>query len=309
MILTAAAVNFSGCTPEGSRTSDTRFLLDTVCTVTGGGEHGEKIVGEVFDLVSRIADEIDCYNPDSVVSEFNNAPPGVPVSLGEYGGEIVARALEISRASGGAFDITVAPAKDLWDFKSENPSPPEEGALSEAVKHIGFEKLVFDEENRTLAKTEEGVKIDLGGCGKGYCCQAALDYIAENYPDSWAILDFGGNVGVYGKNPANKEGNFTVGIQDPKGEEGSYSLTEVISSGMSAVTSGTYQRHFVKDGINYHHILDPKTGMPASNGHESATVICTSGLVADCLSTACMVLPQNEAQSLAEKYDAKLIFQ
>ena len=78
---------------------------------------------------------------------------------------------------------------------------------------------------------------------------------------------------------------------------------------MSAVTSGTYQRHFVKDGVNYHHILDPKTGMPASNGHESATIICRSGLIADCLSTACMVLPEDEGRALAEKYDAKVIYQ
>lgn len=301
----------SGCAERtnGGSFSDTRYMLDTVCTVTAGGENAEKVVSEVFDLVSDIEGEIDRFDPGSAVSTFNSAPAGTEAALTDSCAEIISAALQIYEKSGGAFDITIAPVEDLWDFKSDDPKAPDGAAVSKALEYVGCEKLIFDAENKTLEKTEDGVMIDLGGCGKGYCCQAALDYISKNYPNSWAILDFGGNVGVFGKNPRTDDGSFTVGIQSPDGENGAYSMTETILSGMSAVTSGTYQRHFVKDGVNYHHILDPTTGMPASNGHESATIICRSGLIADCLSTACMVLPEAEGKALAEQYEAKVIYQ
>ncbi len=300
-----------GC---GTRTdrgsfSDTRYMLDTVCTVTAGGEDAERLVSEVFDLISRIEGEIDRFDESSAVSAFNSAPAGTETALTNACAEIISEALNMYGESGGAFDITVAPVEDLWDFKSDDPTVPDPASVSAALERVGGDKLIFDAENKTLAKTEDGVMIDLGGCGKGYCCQAALDYISENYPNNWAILDLGGNVGVFGKNPRSDDGSFTVGIQSPDGENGAYSMTEKVFSGASAVTSGTYQRHFVKDGVNYHHILDPKTGMPASNGHESATIICASGLAADCLSTACMVLPEAEGRALAEQYGAKVIYQ
>ena len=305
-----AAAAFSGCAPPPDRTraSDTRFLLDTVCTVTVGGDDAEAVVSEVFDIISKIAAEIDYYDPGSSVSKFNSAPAGEAVPIGESCAEIVAAALDVSAASDGAFDITTAPLKDLWDFKSENPEVPAPEQLGEALAHVGYEKLAFDPDARTLSKTEDGVRIDLGGCGKGYCCQAAINYIEENRPDCFAIIDLGGNVGVYGDNPRTADGSFTGGIQNPDGEGGEYSQTVSIISGQSAVTSGTYQRHFVKDGVNYHHILDPATGMPASNGFESATIVCGSGVTADCLSTACMVLPEDEGRALAEKYGAELIY-
>ena len=308
-IIAAAALSGCASTLDQKRASDTRFLLDTVCTVTVGGDNAEAAVYDIFDIVSKIAGEIDYYDPGSSVSKFNSAPAGEAVRLSESCAEIVAAALDVSSASGGAFDITTAPLKDLWDFKSESPEVPAPERLAESLAHVGYEKLAFDPAARTLSKTEDGVKIDLGGCGKGYCCQAAINYMEEKHPDCFAIIDLGGNVGVYGANPRTSDGSFTVGIQSPGGEGGEYSRTVSLTSGQSAVTSGTYQRHFVKDGVNYHHILDLATGMPASNGFESATIICGSGVTADCLSTACMVLPEDEGRALAEKYGAELIYQ
>ena len=300
----------SGCANDKTeRVSDTRYLLDTVCTITAGGNGAERMVSEAFDLVAGIEENIDYFNSKSTVAAFNSAPAGVPVRLDEHSEAIISAALEVSKASGGAFDITIAPVKDIWDFKSEEPNVPSIEQINAALPYVGYEKLIYDEENRALTKTEDGVKIDLGGCGKGYCCQAALDYIAENYPDCYAILDFGGNVGVYGENPRTDDGSFTVGIQNPNSSTGEYSQTVTITSGQSAVTSGTYQRHFVKYGVNYHHILDPKTGMPSNNGFNSATIVSDSGLSADCLSTACMTLPAEDGRALAEAFGAKVIYQ
>ncbi len=309
-VLTIISIFFtlSGC---GSRraVSDTRFILDTVCTITvGGSDNPEKIISEAFDAATAIENKIDYYDTSSVVSVFNGAEAGTPVALDDDTYNIVSRALEVSESSGGAFDITIAPVNDLWDFKSENHVVPDAEQIQSRLKAVGYEKLVLDSGNKTLTKTENGVKIDLGGCGKGYCCQAALDYISENYPDCYAILDFGGNVSVYGKNPRRADGSFSVGIQDPEAQTGVYSQTVSINSGESVVTSGTYQRHFMADGVNYHHILDPATGFPAQTNISSVSIVCGSSLTADCLSTACLVLGKEDGTALAEKYGAQSIW-
>lgn len=309
-ILTVLSIFFllTGC---GSRqaVSDTRFILDTVCTITvGNADNPLEIISEAFDAAVKIESRIDYYDPSSVVSDFNSASAGTPVALDDDTYNIVSRALEVSESSGGAFDITIAPVNDLWDFKSENHVVPAAGQIQSRLKAVGYEKLVLDSENKTLTKTESDVKIDLGGCGKGYCCQAALDYISENYPDCYAILDFGGNVSVYGKNPRKADGSFSVGIQDPDAQAGVYSQTISIKSGESVVTSGTYQRHFVVDGINYHHILNPATGTPAQTNISSVSIVCSSSLTADCLSTACLVLGTKEGSALAKEYGVQAIW-
>ena len=308
-IIIMLILSVSGCGRADRSASETEFMLDTACTITvSGSGSAAEIAAGALGTAKSIADTIDYFNPDSYTAQFNALPAHQPLELSEDAFNVISRALEIADASGGAFDITIAPVKNLWDFKSDDPRIPDPDELNDALRSVGYEKLILNRDERTLEKTEDGVEIDLGGCGKGNCCQAALDYIAENDPDCSAILDFGGNVAVYGKNPRTG-GEFTVGIQDPKSETGVYSKTVSARSGQSVVTSGTYQRRFIKDGVNYHHLLDPKTGMPASNGNDSATIICDDGLLADCLSTACMVLPADDAQALAQSYGAELIFE
>lgn len=298
-----------GCGRADAPAVRTEYMLDTVCTITvGGSSEADDIAAGALETAKAIAETIDYFNPDSDTSKFNALPAYETFKLSDDSFAIISRALDVSSASGGAFDITIAPVKNLWDFKSENPRVPEPDELNPALSLVGYEKLILNKDEQTLEKTEDGVEIDLGGCGKGYCCQAALRYIAERDPDCYAILDFGGNVAVYGRNPRTGS-EFTVGIQDPASETGVYSQTVSARSGQSVVTSGTYQRHFIRDGVNYHHILDPKTGMPASNGKDSATIICDDGLLADCLSTACMALSTTEAQALARNYGVELIFE
>lgn len=297
---------FSGCSAQYQTISDTQFILDTVCTITAGGvKNTKELISGAFDVVYKIQSSISYYDSGSTVSIFNSSPAGVPAALDPDTYTIVEKALEVSKASNGAFDITIAPVEELWDFKSESPVPPEQNLINENLKYVGYNNLILDSENKTLTKTIDGVKIDLGGCGKGYACQKALEYIEENYPDSYAILDFGGNVSVYGQNPKKINGSFTVGIQEPFAANGTYSEMVDITSGESIVTSATYQRHFYYNNKNYHHILDPSTGTPSDSGFDSVSVISSSSLEADCLSTACLVLGETDGTELANKFNAK----
>lgn len=297
---------FSGCSARYQTLADTQFILDTVCTITAGRvKNTKELISGAFDVVYKIQSNISYYDSGSTVSIFNSSPAGVPVALDSDTYTIVEKALEVSKASDGAFDITIAPVEELWDFKSESPVPPEQNLINENLKYVGYNNLILDSENKTLTKTMDGVKIDLGGCGKGYACQKALEYIEENYPDSYAILDFGGNVSVYGQNPKKISGSFAVGIQEPFAANGTYSEMVDITSGESIVTSGTYQRHFYYNNKNYHHILDPSTGSPSDSGFDSVSVISSSSLEADCLSTACLVLGETDGTKLANKFNAK----
>lgn len=294
-------------TPQPTNSS-TEFVLDTFCTVTASGKDCEAIVSDAFSAVRGIQDNIDFFSSDSTVAKFNSAAANVPIPLDDDTYAIVERALEVSKCSSGAFDITIAPVSELWDFKAEKPAPPDGLLIHNALKTVGYKNLVLDEQNKTLTKLVDGVKIDLGACGKGYACEKLLEAAAKDHPESYVVIDFGGNIGVYGDNPKHKDGGTTVGIQDPFKESGKYSKTVKLYSGQCAVTSGTYQRHFYYNDKNYHHLLDPKTGYPSETDFGSVTIVSDSSLTADCLSTACFILGRGAGDDLAQKYNAQIIW-
>lgn len=307
--LIAAVLFVCSCSHTESTTdTETEFVLDTFCTVTVSGSDSKSAISEAFKAAHAVQKATDFYDPYSAVSAFNAAPAGTPVTLDDDTFNIVCTALEVSERSEGAFDITVAPVSELWDFKASEPRPPEDATVKNALRYVGRQNIVLDKDAKTLTKLTDGIMIDLGGCAKGYACEKIQKLIAEKYPDSYALIDFGGNIGVCGTNPKHKDGSTVVGIQEPFKETGVYNRTTAVYSGQSAVTSGTYQRHFYYNGQNYHHILDPSTGYPAESGLNSVTVISGSSLLADCLSTACFVLGEEKGTALANQYGAETIW-
>ena len=288
--------------------TETQFLLDTVCTIKAGGENSKDAVALAFEKIKEIQSVADFYDEDSTVSKFNRAKKNQPVTLDSHTEEIIKTALEISHKSDGAFDITIAPVKELWNFKGENPSPPEMKLIEEKLPFVGWQKLILDTENHTLSKTEDGVKIDLGGAAKGYAADVAVETL-KNAGAEWGILDLGGNIAVFGENPNRKDGNWQIGIQKPYEDSGQYSQTVSLSGGGVVVTSGVYQRYFTYEGRNYHHILNPATGLPADAEAESVSIKGESALVADCLSTACLVLDREKGEALAKSYNTEIIFE
>ncbi len=298
--LLLAGCSFSGIAREYSKTE---FLMDTVCTIRSDSEVA---IEAGFSIAREIQKATDFYDEASVVSAFNQASAHVPVALDTHTEAIIEAALSVSQASGGAFDITIAPASVLWSF-TEGATPPEKQTIAGVLPRIGWEKLDLDTKNHTLTKLTDGVAIDLGGCAKGYAADMAKNAMIETGA-AWGVLDFGGNVLVFGSNPAKKDGSWEIGIQNPDSPNGTYKDTVSLEGTGAVVTSGTYQRKFSYSGTVFHHVLDPKTGYPAETETQSATVTGNSALLADCLSTACLILGRKEGTALTDRFDTTVIF-
>lgn len=298
--LLIAGCQFPG---ESRGFSETEFLMDTVCTIRSDSETAIKAG---FDAVRAVQDATDFFRGSSTVSVFNRADAGVPVPLDTHTETILQTALKVSEASGGRFDVTIAPASALWNF-AEGKTPPTQEKMAEALPLIGYQNLVLDTEKHTLTKTRAGVMINLGGCAKGYGADLAKKAMLEAGA-TWGVLDLGGNIVVFGENPNRKDGSWEIGVQEPEKDTGAYARTISLEQTGAVVTSGTYQRKFSYGGRVFHHILDPATGFPAETETKSATVTCDSALTADCLSTACLILGREKGTALAESFDATVYF-
>lgn len=289
----------SGCSSE---TEETRFLMDTVCTVRTGGTDSAAAVADAFSVISDIHHSVNFFDETSTVSAFNRAPAGVAVPLDEHTAAIVQTALTVAEASDGAFDITIAPVSSLWDFSQGILPDPEE--IADALPLVNYRFLIYDPQAQTLTKTVDGVAIDLGGAAKGYAADKAAE-VLQSHQVSYGLINLGGNVYVFGTNPNRRDGSWEVGIQTPFADTGVYSQTHTLTQG-AVVTSGVYQRFFWQDDTLYHHILNPKTGYPVTGTLAGVTVCTDSALLADCLSTACLVLDKDGAESLASRFGATL---
>ncbi|RKW50257.1 MAG: FAD:protein FMN transferase, partial [Lachnospiraceae bacterium] len=207
---------------------------------------------------------------------------------------LIDKALYYSKISNGAFDITTEPLKELWDFNAEEPELPSEESIKEALPKVDYTRVSVD--GNTVKFTSDDTRIDLGAIAKGYIADKTKEYLLSKGVDS-AIINLGGNVLCVGKKPNGD--NFTIGLQKPYADRNE-TVALLTVDDESVVSSGVYERHFVIDGKNYHHILDPKTGYPYDNGLVEVSILTKSSTEADALSTTCFSLGVEEGVKLLD---------
>jgi len=286
-----------GCRKETPH-SATGFACDTVVTITAYApqetvDAALAVCADYESVFSRTVEGSDVWR-------LNHAN-GEPVVIDPETAALLSLAVEIGTLSNGAFDVTIAPASALWDFQADDPVLPAPEALSSACERIDYRNLVLD---GTTALLRNGAEIDLGGIAKGYIADRVAAYLRNRGVTS-ALINMGGNVVVIGAKPGGDP--WTIGIRDPNGTPDQSEEVLSIVDG-AVVTSGTYERGFTRDGVRYHHILDPKTGMPVRNGLASVTIIGTRSDLCDALSTACFVLGEAAAKPLLDRYGVRAIF-
>ena len=294
LILAVSIVTLLVSNNKNEPVSETRFMLDTVCTVTlyeWQGDSG-KIIDNAFDICSecekRFSQTISC----SDIYKINHSK-GNPTNVSPETSALLRRSIEYCRMSGGEFDITIAPVKALWNFNGDNYSIPDTVALEKAASKVDYTKICVDEQTVTLP---DGMGIDLGAIAKGYIADRIAEYLVSSGVTS-AIIDLGGNIYVIGRRPDGEL--WRIGIRKPFSD---VEADVVEAADSSVVTSGVYQRYFEKDGFLYHHILRSSDGFPCDTGLHSVTVISKSSEQCDALSTICMLLGYERSLPVLSEY-------
>lgn len=276
---------------EAARETRTGFYLDTVITLTAYTDRPELLeagleeCGRYEQLLSRTVEGSDVWR-------INHAD-GQTVTVDPETAEILRTAVQISEISGGAFDVTIAPASTLWNFTDGEGKIPAAEALAEAAALVDWQAIRIEGNEVTLPA---GRMIDLGGIAKGYIADAVKEKLEAAGIES-AILSFGGNIVAIGQKPDGSP--WRVGIQDIDQPTGVPMMVS-LNFGGSTVTSGIYERGFEVDGIRYHHILDTATGWPVQNELASVTIFSEGSMMGDALSTAAFALGTEEGARLIE---------
>ena len=231
----------------------------------------------------------------SSLTVFQLPIPGVkPVAVSPETMELLLFAKEMYERTGGYLDATVGPLIDLWDIRNGGHYPTE-SELTAALGLLGMEDLVLDEAQGTAYLPRPGMRLDLGAFAKGYIADKVKALLLDRGVKS-AVLDLGRNILLIGEKPDGAP--FSIGVQSPMN---SGDLLRVLSlRDKSLVTSGTYERYFEHEGKRYHHVLDPFTGFPADRDLLAVTVLSDSSLWGDALSTAFLLLGEEEGLKLVD---------
>jgi thiamine biosynthesis lipoprotein len=254
----------------------------------------QSAITAVMDEMHRIDHAMSPHKPHSELSRINRdaARDPVPVSAEMYG--LLERALEFSRFSDGAFDITFASVGNLYDYRA-GVAPTRE-ALERGRAAIGWQHLQLDPQSRTVRFGREGMRIDLGGFAKGHAVDNAAAILVE-LGIRHAIVSAGGDSRVLGDRRGRP---WTVAIRDPRREGGVVAVLPLEDTAIS--TSGDYERCFVRDGVRCHHLIDPRTGRSA-DAVRSVTILAPDGLTCEGLSKTVFVLGVERGLELLESLD------
>ncbi len=319
-LLTCVIITQAGCGANGkapaaffsggavsSPVSQESFYFDTVCRIAVydmeemSEENAKSAIREAFGLCRDYEKLLSKTVEGSDIWNINHAE-GAPVECDPRTLEVIGLGIRYAEITDGAFDITIGKAVDLWDFHAEDPKVPDAEDVADAMEHVDYHMIHMDGSAVTLEDPEG--EIDLGGIAKGYIADRAAELLREKKVTS-AVISLGGNIECIGAKPDGKGSTpFRIGIEAPYSD-----MTKVVgvseAENATLVTSGVYERFFVSDGKEYHHILDVKTGYPADTDILGVTILGEEGHSADCdaLSTSCLILGVEKATELIGSLD------
>lgn len=306
LLISSLAVLFGACNNGRSQpVKSTDFALGTVIDQEVYGANAQKASDEVRAKIRELDALWTINSPGGDINKLNsNAGQGY-VELNPETIDILKEARKISDLSGGAaFDITVAPLVKTWGIGTENPQVPPADVVKDLVSLVNYRELQIDEKTSSASLQRKGQMADLGGIAKGYIGDKVIEIYKKNGIAS-AFANLGGNVVTLGSRPDGSP--WRIGIQNPRGENSEIvGVVEVTDK--AVVTSGDYQRYFIKDGRRYCHIFDPRTGYPIDSDLMSVTIVGPSSADADGLAKV-IVLGLERGMEIVKQYgQAEAIF-
>lgn len=254
-----------------------------------------RAIDAVFAEFDRLESALSVWRPGSDVNRLNASAGQGSVPVGPDTLRVLEAAEEASRLTQGKFDVTFGTLADIWKFDQDQdnrvPTREEIAARLPLVDHTAVR---VNRQAGTAEITRAGVRVHLGGIGKGYAVDRAVELL-RNAGFSNFLIQAGGDLFASGRRGDRR---WRVGLSDPRGTEGAtFATIDLLDETFS--TSGDYERFFVKDGVRYHHILDPATGQPARLCR-SVTILARSALTADWASTGVFILGPRAGMALVE---------
>ncbi|MFO1457172.1 MAG: FAD:protein FMN transferase [Steroidobacteraceae bacterium] len=252
---------------------------------------GESAVAAVIQSMHDVDEMMSTYKPASQLSRVNDRAAQEPVKVDRELFEVIRNALEFSRLTHGAFDVTYASVGYLYDFRAHQR--PTEAQIEKALPGINWRNVRLDPVALTVKFDHAGMRIDLGGIAKGYAVDRAIGLLQAR-GIAHAVVTAGGDSRIIGDRFGRP---WIVGIRHPDDPKRVITRIPLVDTAMS--TSGDYERYFDENGVRYHHIIDPKTGHSASKVR-SATILAPTAMQTDGLSKTAFVLGAEEALKIIE---------
>lgn len=273
--------------------------LGTGNTITVWGDGHMAALHKAQERVLELDDRLSVFKENSEISRINQAAGRAFVPVHADTLDLIRASLLFSELSQGAFDISARPMVALWGTCKKENRIPSPGEIAAVKPLVNFKDVVVNEKTSSVMLRKPHQALDLGAIAKGYAVDEVRRILMQHEVED-ALINLGGTVIAMGT-------PRVIGIQDPQKATG-IPMGKVLVSDCALVTSGSYERYFDLDGVRYHHIVDPRTGFPAQSGLLGVTLIGSSAMELDALSTAVFVLGMERGLTLLKQRDIQAIF-
>lgn len=290
----------AGLSSDSQKTpiSKSTFMLNTVITITIYDSENEALIDQAFELCKEYENVLSKTIETSEIYKLNTrSTTENTFTISDKTREVLEKALYYSEISDGAFDVTIEPVSSLWNFTDQITTIPDSTNIEAAIQYVDYKNLSL--KGNELTFLSPNTHLDLGAIAKGYIADKIKTFLVENGVES-AIINLGGNILCVGEKPDGSP--YKIGVQKPF-EDRNETISILNINDMSVVSSGVYERNFIIDDVNYHHLLDTKTGYPLDNGLISVTIISKKSVDGDGLSTTCFGLALEEGIKLLNSLD------
>jgi len=256
----------------------------------------QKAAKAAYKKVAEVDTICNIYNPESEISHLNSTAFEKTFICSDLLWDVLVKSKKYYTLTNGAFDISAAPLMKLWCFHRKRKTMPSQEEIEKVKKYVGLDKVIFNEQNKSIKFTIKGIKLDLGGIAKGFAIDQAAD-AAKKCGIKSGLINLSGNAYCFPEPPPGKK-TYLIGVRHPRNKKALCGAVDLL--GESVATSGDYERYVIINGQKFAHIMNPVTGKPVQK-MLSVTVVTPLGVTADALSTGIFINGAKFAEKVCRK--------
>lgn len=296
ILLIFISIFLISCTNDSKPFEKDTYMMGTIIQLKIYGDNAKKATEAVLQRINDIENKMSVNIDTSEISKLNAKAGISSEKLSKDTFSVLEKSVYYSKLTQGSLDATIEPIVKLWGIGTEKERIPALNEINEKLKLLDYNDIILDSKSSTAQLRRTGQAIDLGAIAKGYTADEIKKVLISNKINS-ALINLGGN--VYAVGSKTDGSSWTIGVQNPLEKRGKYIGTINVTD-KSIVTSGNYERYFIKDGKRYHHIFDPKSGYPSESGLISTTIISDYSIDGDALSTSTYIMGLTKGIKLIE---------